>query len=118
MLKPLPPRPLADLIPQAVLSMSLATLRDRYGDFFHVDEDEFDEFSGVFFLAEPAHVVAIGRYRGHPPETATIYIDAELTDVAAIRQVVGRTVRDLAISDDVVSWQRGDSFEVPVAANQ
>lgn len=118
MLRPLSHPILSDLVPQAILSLSIDTFHQRYRDLIEVGHDDFDAFRGLSFMTDDGRALTIRHYAGHPPETATVYLDADIQDVAAIRAVIATTVRELAIPLDAVTWQRGDEIAMPVAANQ
>jgi hypothetical protein len=70
-----------------------------------------DEYSGVAFAINGAPF-AVMHYKGHPPETSTIYFPRNLDTVAEITELVDRIVARFELPADSIIWQRKDNPEL------
>ena len=68
---------LVDLTPQAVVRKPVSYFAKKFTNFVR-GQDHFDAFEGGSFLLNDKITFAVIRYSGHPPDTATIYIDSRV----------------------------------------
>lgn len=96
-----------DVLPQAIFWRPLlyfsTTIRD--------DEDGLDHFKVVTFTIDNEITFDLRHYRGHPSETATIYLPFEIQNVDVIVSTIKIIVTEVALPAYAIAWQRGWDFE-------
>jgi hypothetical protein len=70
---------------------------------------DLDEFQGISVKLNEQFIIALKHYSGHPPNTTTIYLPGEITDVALIVNILIYVQRELGIPAAWVSWNRQDN---------
>jgi hypothetical protein len=97
-----------DLIPHAVLSKKPEHFEKSLNIKFFADHDGLDYFKAAMLSLQGGTVFALKQYRGHTPETTTIYLKPDMKDVDQITKIVGSIVDELALQRSDIVWQRKD----------
>jgi len=100
-----------DFIPHAVIARPLEAFTRHRKSRITSGHDALDEYSGVAFAINGAPF-AVMHYKGHPPETSTIYFPRNLDTVAEITELVDRIVARFELPADSIIWQRKDNPEL------
>lgn len=100
-----------DFIPQAVIARPLEVFTRHVSSRITSGHDALDEYSGVAFAIDGAPF-AVMHYKGHPPETSTIYLPRDLGTIPEITALIGRIVSRFELPNDSVIWQRRDNPEL------
>jgi len=95
------------LVPQAIIGWSVAEV---VGNKAPVIEgyDDLDSYVGASFKLDDAHEISVRRYRGYPPDTATIYMDPKISDVEEITSLIRKILAELNIPISALRWERRD----------
>jgi hypothetical protein len=103
-------------LPHAVLGVAVEDAVRRVGAPVEAGTDELDAFSASGLILHDGPLgdtpFVVLHYRGHPPDTSTIYLPPSVTDVGVISSLVASIVEGLRLSQTVVTWQRADSPEL------
>jgi hypothetical protein len=65
-------------------------------------------FDGASFLLDNEVLFAIKHYRGHKPDTVTIYLDRKIMYVDEITRIITKIAENLDLPSDLIIWQRAD----------
>ena len=100
-----------DVIPQAVVGL---TLHEVIGKLSEITSggDDLDSFEGASFRLDDAVEFSVRHYRGHPEDTATIYIDQRERDVETITRLIRKILNDLHVPETALRWERRDDPEL------
>ena len=98
---------LVDLTPQAVVRKPVSYFAKKFTNFVR-GQDHFDAFEGGSFLLNDKITFAVIRYSGHPPDTATIYIDSRVKNIETITALVRDIVLEFGLPKDAIEWERID----------
>jgi len=114
MLRPIPLKDLdkIELVPQAIIKKPVSYFQDTLGIKFVELHDDLDVYDGAALSLNGKLPIALKHYRGHPPDTTTIYLSRELRNNGEISRIVQRIIKELKLAPDAVSWQRSDSPEL------
>jgi hypothetical protein len=94
-----------DVIPQAVIGLPIAEVIGHHAD-ISSGNDDFDYFEGASFKLDNTIEIAVRHYRGHPANTATLYIDRSARDVEQITMLIRRVLFEFDIPDTALTWER------------
>ncbi|MGO4715695.1 hypothetical protein [Bradyrhizobium sp. 2TAF24] len=100
-----------EVIPQAIISLPVDQILSGRAKITQ-GVDDLDHFEGASFRLDNGIEVAVRHYRGHPKDTATIYIDSRQRDVERITHLVRRILRDLHVPLTALSWERQQNPEM------
>ena len=100
-----------EFIPQAVIARPLEAFTKHINSRVTKGHDALDEYSGVAFAIDGAPF-AVMHYKGHPPETSTIYFPRNLDTLAEITELVDQIVARFELPANSVIWQRKDNPEL------
>lgn len=100
-----------DFIPQAVIAQPLQAFTRHVNCRITSGHDALDEYSGIAFAIDGAPF-AVMHYKGHPPETSTIYFPRDLDTIPEITGLIGRIVSRFELPKNSVIWQRKDNPEL------
>ncbi|MBV1797149.1 hypothetical protein [Siccirubricoccus sp. G192] len=100
-----------EFIPQAILLRPISDFARRLDIQATEGDDDLDYYQGVGLLLEGTIPVAIICYRGHPPNTSTVYLPFEMRDPKLISAIIGMITNAFDIPAEAVSWQRSSSGE-------
>jgi hypothetical protein len=100
-----------DFIPHAVIAHPLEAFTRHVSSRITSGHDALDEYSGVAFAIDGAPF-AVMHYKGHPPETSTIYFPRDLDAIPEITELIGRIVSRFELPNDSIIWQRKDNPEL------
>jgi len=94
-----------DLNPQAILSVPVSYLAEKFQFKLEEDEDGLDRFEGaaLFVAGRP---IVLKHYAGHPPRTTTVYLSASTKDVVEITKFILVVLKHLELSRDSLQWER------------
>jgi hypothetical protein len=111
MLRPIEIRELGniELIPQAIIKKPISYFDGRFGIRVVSDRDDFDEYQGAALSLNGKLRFALKHYAGYPPDTTTIYLAREFSDVQEITGIVARILREFELPSSAIFWQRADS---------
>jgi hypothetical protein len=98
-----------DLIPQAIIKKPISYFDGRFGIRLIRDHDDLDQYEGAALSLDGELRFALKHYRGYPPDTTTIYLSCEFSDVQEITEIVTKILRELELPSSTLSWQRADS---------
>jgi hypothetical protein len=98
-----------DLVPQATIKKPISYFDGRFGIRVINDHDDLDTFQGAALSLNGELRFALRHYRGYPPDTTTIYLSRELSDLAEITRTVAKILRELELPSSAVAWQRADN---------
>ncbi len=101
-----------EMVPQVVIRKPVSYFRETLGIRFVESIDDLDAYEGAALSLNGTLPVALKHYRGHPPDTTTIYLSRELRNAVEISRIVQRIVKDLKLTPDAVAWQRSDGPEL------
>lgn len=96
-----------DVLPQAIFWRPLL----YFATSIREDEDGLDKFTVITFTVNNNFVVDLRNYRGHPEETATLYLPFEMQELDLIVSTISIVISQTAIPKYAVAWQRGWEFE-------
>jgi len=97
-----------DFLPQAVIGLSPYGFSEQRGLDFIEGSDDFDTFYGAAVLIEDKIPVVLKHYRGHPYNTVTMYLPAEITKVEEITSLLAFIAEKMWIPVEWFTWQRAD----------
>ncbi len=99
-----------DVVPQAVIGLPVEKV---VGKRAHISEghDDLDFFEGASFKLDNQIEIAVRHYRGHPKDTATIYIDRREGDVKRISKLISQIMLEFHVPSAALRWQRRDNPE-------
>ena len=100
-----------DLIPQAVIARPLEAFTRHVNSRISSGFDSLDEYSGVAFAMDGAPF-AVMHYKGHPPETSTIYLPRDFSAVPEITNFIRQIMTRFELPTESVVWQRKDNPEL------
>lgn len=100
-----------DFIPHAVIARPLEAFTRHISSRITSGYDALDEYSGVAFAIDGAPF-AVMHYKGHPPETSTIYFPRNLDTVAQITELIDQIVARFELPVNSIIWQRKDNPEL------
>jgi hypothetical protein len=100
-----------DVVPQAIIAMPVEKIIGQSAD-IRREYDDFDYFEGAFFKLDNVIEIAVRHYRGHPENTATIYIDRKEQDVGRITKLIQRILEDLHVPPSALTWERRNNPEL------
>ncbi len=100
-----------DVLPQAVIGLPVDRVLKGLAK-VSKGVDDFDYFEGAFFKLDDALEIAVRHYRGHPKDTATVYIDSRENDVEAITLLIRKILSDLDVPLAALQWERRDNPEL------
>jgi hypothetical protein len=111
MLQPIEIRELRDieLVPQATIKRPISYFDGRFGIRVVSDHDDLDAYQGAALSLNGELPFALRHYRGYPPDTTTIYLSREFSDVNEITGIVAKILRELELPASAISWQRADN---------
>jgi hypothetical protein len=95
-------------LPQAIIARSVDRLSHQLRVDFTVGRDEFDDYVGAVFALDGNLPFTIRHYRGHPKDTATLYLPQEIRDVQKITSIIKSIMDGLKLESDALVWQRED----------
>jgi hypothetical protein len=96
-----------DLRPQAVFNISIDELGSRAATFVVKSSTDFDEFRGIGLKLANVPFAFI-NYRGHPEDTATLYMPGQIRNVGIITAFIRHVCKALKLPAEVISWERRD----------
>lgn len=93
-----------DYRPQAIIRMSQVDAGKR----FELTEgsDDLDLFIGAAFLLNGSVPFAIKHYAGHHPQTFTVYLPPEISEVGQIVAIVRNIAFHLELPGSALLWNR------------
>jgi hypothetical protein len=97
-----------ELIPQAVIRKPVSFFEKQLGVHFVEGHDDLDTYRGVAFSLNGTVPFALKHYRGHPPQTTTVYLSMKIHDVQKISKLIRAIIDELKVSLDSIEWQRSD----------
>jgi hypothetical protein len=97
----------SDLTPQAVFNVSVDEIASRAATFVVKGANNFDSFRGVG-LKFGNVPFAFMHYRGHPEDTATLYLPGEFKNVRTITTFTTVVSAALKLDRNAVVWERKD----------
>jgi hypothetical protein len=100
-----------EFVPQAIVGVNVSYFADRFKSELVKEHDDLDEFLGTAFWLDEWLPFTVMHYRGHPPDTSTIYLPFEITDVEKITGIVERIASEFKVTDKVL-WQRKNDPEL------
>jgi len=100
--------PKAEYVPQAIIRKPVSYLSHKAR--FPVEHgfDDFDEFVGGAFVLENDIPFTIKHYKGHPENTATVYLPMSIQDLDDITQLIHVILQEFHIEEKYLFWQRKD----------
>jgi hypothetical protein len=109
MIKPFPLEKLMaikELIPQAVLAVSIWEIAKQYNFEIEKGQDDLDYYIGIGGMSEFGYPFAVMHYRGYPENTSTIYLPKDFDNLDEITKAVHSIAADLKIQDKFFIWER------------
>jgi len=100
-----------EVVPQAVISLPVEKIVGRRADITR-GVDDLDSFEGASFKLNREIEIAIRHYKGHPKNTATIYIDHREANIERITQLVLQIMQEFHLPKAALQWQRRDDPEL------
>jgi len=94
-----------DVVPQAIIGLPIAKVIGHRAD-ISTGNDDFDSFEGASFKLDGKIEIAVRHYRGHPADTATLYIDRSARDIGHITMLIRRVLSEFDIPDSALTWER------------
>jgi hypothetical protein len=101
-----------DMLPQAVLRMPVSDLARQLGEPLCEGADDLDLYQGIALQLDNEAQFALKTYRGHPPDTTTVYLSSQIFGLEAITRLIARIADELHLSNSDVLWQRKDNPEL------
>lgn len=74
-------------------------------------EDDLDVYLGASFTIGNACHFSLRKYNGHPANTCTLYLPADILDLKEVVHFVSEIVSALSIPGYAIAWRRGMQFE-------
>ena len=96
-----------EYVPQAIVAVDVETLAKGLGANVVSDHDDLDEFVGAGFWLDNTPFVVM-HYRGHPADTATIYLPYDITDLGSITDLLDVITSEFCLPKELIKWQRKD----------
>ena len=96
-----------EFVPQAVLAVDVSHFSNWSNSKLVSDHDDFDEFTGSAFWLDNFMPFTVMHYKGHPPNTSTIYLPFDIKDLDQITDIVYRIASEFKVVDKIL-WQRKD----------
>jgi len=100
-----------DVVPQAVIALPVKKIIGRRAD-ISSGSDDFDDFEGASFRLDNKIEIAVRRYKGHPKDTATIYIDRSAADIELISQLIRKILSEFHVPIAALQWERRNNPEL------
>jgi hypothetical protein len=100
----------SDFIPQAVVRKSLEALAGSDAQVFS-GTDDLDDYRGLGFRFGDV-AFTIMHYKGHPPETSTIYLPHEMRDLQPIDALLKAILSHFKLRTRDIVWQRKDDLSL------
>jgi hypothetical protein len=97
-----------ELIPQVVIRKPVSFFEQHLGVRFVEGRDDLDVYRGVAMSLNAALPFVLKHYKGHPPETTTIYLPIHIHDVEKISGIIRTILDELKVPLDCIEWQRSD----------
>ena len=91
-----------DVVPQAIIGLPIAKVIGHRADISSGNDD----FEGASFKLDNTIEIAVRHYRGHPANTATLYIDRSARDIEQITMLIRRVLSEFNIPDTALTWER------------
>jgi hypothetical protein len=98
-----------NFVPQAVISEEILDLASRTKLSLEKGKDDLDYYEGTAALLDGL-LFTIMHYRGHPPNTCTIYLPFEIQNVGEITKRLTQIRVELGLSEKAILWQRKDGM--------
>lgn len=92
-----------DFVPQAVVRSPISYFSDRLGFKLVSDIDDLDEYESAFFQLNDSFPFALIHYRGHPPDTTTIYFGRGISQ-KDVPQIVSDILNDFDLPSAALVW--------------
>ena len=108
--KPIPWAPLLasdEFVPQAVLKLPIKAFADALRSQVVSDANDFDAYEGTAFTVDGVPVTVM-HYRGHPANTATVYLPYKYSKVDEITKVINLVLASFSLPRNAIIWQRKD----------
>ncbi len=97
----------AHMVPHAIVAQPVRALADLASSTVHQGQDDLDEYEGAAFSIDALPFV-IMHYKGHPPDTSTIYLPMTVKDIDQITQCIDKIVTTFGLPKAALTWQRKD----------
>ena len=97
-----------EFVPQAIVDRPLSYFADALKLPIVRGHDDFDEFEATAVELGDHLLVELKHYAGYPPNTTTIYLPYEVTNVERITELIRFISHELGIKNSWISWQRAD----------
>jgi hypothetical protein len=94
-----------DVVPQAIIALPVRKIVGRITD-VRSGSDDLDAFEGASFKLDNEIEIAVRHYRGHPKNTATIYIDSREHNVQQITKLIRKILNELDVPVQALKWER------------
>ena len=92
-----------ELIPQAILAVSIFEIAKRYKFEIEKGHDDLDYYTGIGGMSEFGYPFAVMHYRGYPEDTSTIYLPRDFgDDIDEITKAVHSIADELKDSRQIV----------------
>lgn len=98
---------LSDVLPQAIFWRPLPYFATSSRE----DRDDLDLFRVVTFTIDNDLTFDLRSYRGHPPETVTVYFSFDIQELDEISTAIETVIDETAMPKLAVAWRRGWPFE-------
>jgi hypothetical protein len=98
-----------DVIPQAIIALPVDKIGLKY---LREESDDFDLYEGASFKLDDKIEIAVRRYRGHPKNTTTLYIDCRERNVEHITRLIRKILKELHIPEEALQWERRQNPEL------
>jgi hypothetical protein len=95
-------------LPHAIINRSVDGLGRELGAELAVGHDDLDDFRSVTLILNHEMPFMLKHNRGHPADTATVYLPSYLTEVDEITKVISVIIDGLGLSADALRWQRAE----------
>jgi hypothetical protein len=93
-----------DVVPQAIINLPVGKIVGE--DYVISGEDDLDSFEGASFKLDREIEIAVRHYRGHPKDTATIYIDRREADIDSITRLIRKILIEFHVPEQALRWER------------
>jgi hypothetical protein len=93
-----------DLVPQAEIALPV---KEVVGERARIvpGEDGLDRYEGSSFRLDDL-LFAVRHYRGHPRDTATLYMERRVRDVEEITRLIRKILKELHVPVSALTWER------------
>lgn len=93
-----------DMMPQAMLRLSVADLSDRLSARFERDSDDLDEYEAVFFSLDD-RPFGLVHYQGEPTDAVTIYVPRQIVGSPEGASFVLSVIGSMDVPQESLVWQ-------------